>query len=75
MDAESVAGALSHLLEVKTPARAFNSDVVSGVEAVDEATGGRLGDRICYHHKRHDNLRMIEEAVANKPVGYLSKYA
>lgn len=38
MDAEAVAKALTHLLEVKTPARAFNADVVSGVEAVDEAT-------------------------------------
>lgn len=38
MDAEAVAGALTHLLEVKTPARAFNPDVVSGVQAVDEAT-------------------------------------
>lgn len=38
MDAEAVAGALTHLLEVKTPARAFNADVVSSVEAVDEST-------------------------------------
>jgi peptide/nickel transport system substrate-binding protein len=36
MDAEAVAGALTHLLESKTPARSFNSDVVAGVEAVDE---------------------------------------
>ena len=38
MDAEAVAGALTNLLEVKTPARAFNANVVSGVEAMDEAT-------------------------------------
>ena len=38
MDAEAVAGALTHLLEVKTPARAFNADVVSSVEALDEST-------------------------------------
>jgi peptide/nickel transport system substrate-binding protein len=38
MDGEAVAGALTHLLEVKIPARAFNSDVIAGVEAVDEAT-------------------------------------
>ena len=38
MDAEAVAGALTHVLDVPTPARAFNSDVISGVEAVDEST-------------------------------------
>jgi peptide/nickel transport system substrate-binding protein len=38
MDAEAVAGALTHVLEVETPARAFNADVISGVEAVDEST-------------------------------------
>jgi peptide/nickel transport system substrate-binding protein len=38
VDAEAVAGALTHLLGVETPARAFNADVIAGVEAVDEAT-------------------------------------
>lgn len=38
MDADAVVGALTHVLEVPTPARAFNSDVISGVEAVDDAT-------------------------------------
>jgi peptide/nickel transport system substrate-binding protein len=38
MDAEAVAGALTHVLEVETPARAFNADVIAGVEATDEAT-------------------------------------
>ena len=38
MDAEAVAGALTHVLEVETPARAFNADVISGVEAIDEST-------------------------------------
>jgi peptide/nickel transport system substrate-binding protein len=38
MDAEAVAGALNHVLEAQTPARSFNPDTVSGVEAVDEAT-------------------------------------
>ena len=38
MDAEAVVGALSHVLEVETPARAFNADVIEGVEATDEAT-------------------------------------
>ncbi len=38
MDADAVAGALNHLLEVKSPAPAINADVVSGVKAVDEAT-------------------------------------
>jgi peptide/nickel transport system substrate-binding protein len=38
MDAEAVADALTHLLEVKTPARAFNSDVISKVTATDELT-------------------------------------
>lgn len=38
MDAEAVAGALTHVLEVPTPARAFNAGVISGVEATDGAT-------------------------------------
>ena len=38
MDAEAVAGALTHVLDVETPARAFNPDVVSGVEAADAST-------------------------------------
>ena len=38
MDAEAVAGALTHVLEVEVPARAFNADVISGVEATDEST-------------------------------------
>jgi peptide/nickel transport system substrate-binding protein len=38
MDAEAVVGALTHVLEVPTPARAFNSDVIAKVEAVDETT-------------------------------------
>ena len=38
MDAEAVTGALTHVLEVATPARAFNSDVIAGVEATDEST-------------------------------------
>jgi peptide/nickel transport system substrate-binding protein len=38
MDAEAVTGALTHVLNVPTPARAFNSTVISGVEAVDEST-------------------------------------
>jgi hypothetical protein len=38
MDAEAVAGALTHLLEVETPARAFNSTVISTVEATEEGT-------------------------------------
>ena len=38
MDADAVVGALTHLLEVKTPARAINADVISGVKAVDETT-------------------------------------
>ena len=38
MDADAVVGALTHVLEAQTPARSFNSDVVSAVEAVDEAT-------------------------------------
>ena len=38
MDAEAVAGALTHVLEVETPARAFNADVISGVEATDAST-------------------------------------
>jgi peptide/nickel transport system substrate-binding protein len=38
MDAEAVAGALTHVLEVPTPARAFNADVISAVEAKDEST-------------------------------------
>jgi peptide/nickel transport system substrate-binding protein len=38
MDADAVVGALTHVLKVPTPARAFNSDVIAGVEAVDETT-------------------------------------
>ena len=38
MDAEAVAGALTHVLEVEVPARAFNADVISGVEATDAST-------------------------------------
>lgn len=38
MDAEAVAGALQHVLDAKAPARAFNPDLVSGVEATGEAT-------------------------------------
>ena len=38
MDADAVVGALTHVLEAKTPARLFNPTVVSGVEAVDEST-------------------------------------
>ena len=38
LDAEAVAGALTHVLAAPTPARAFNSDVISGVEATDEST-------------------------------------
>jgi len=38
MDGEAVAGALTHLLEVQSPARAFNADVVSAVKAVDAST-------------------------------------
>jgi len=38
MDADAVAGALTHLLEVETPARAFNSTVISKVAATDEST-------------------------------------
>ena len=38
MDAEAVAGALTHVLEAKTPARSFNLTAVAGVEAVDETT-------------------------------------
>ena len=38
MDAEAVAGALTHVLDVPTPARAFNADVVSEVSAIDEST-------------------------------------
>jgi len=38
MDAEAVAGALTHVLTVPIPARAFNADVISGVVATDEST-------------------------------------
>jgi peptide/nickel transport system substrate-binding protein len=38
MDAEAVAGALTRVLGVEVPARAFNADVISGVEATDETT-------------------------------------
>jgi peptide/nickel transport system substrate-binding protein len=38
MDAQAVAGALTHVLDVPTPARAFNADVISKVEATDAST-------------------------------------
>jgi peptide/nickel transport system substrate-binding protein len=38
MDADTVVGALQHVLDAKTPARSFNPDVVSRVEAVDAST-------------------------------------
>ena len=38
MDAEAVVGSLNHLLEVKTPARSFNPDVIAKVSATDEST-------------------------------------
>lgn len=38
MDADAVVGALSHVLGVQSPARAFNSDVITAVEATDEST-------------------------------------
>jgi peptide/nickel transport system substrate-binding protein len=38
MDADAVTQALEHVLDAKTPARSFNSDVVSGVKAVDATT-------------------------------------
>jgi peptide/nickel transport system substrate-binding protein len=38
MDADAVAGALTHVLEAKVPARSFNPDVVSAVKAVDDST-------------------------------------
>jgi len=38
MDADAVAGALNHLLEVTTPALSFNPDNISSVSAVDEST-------------------------------------
>lgn len=38
VDADAVAGALTRLLEVETPARGFNPDVVSAVEAADQTT-------------------------------------
>jgi peptide/nickel transport system substrate-binding protein len=38
MDAEAVTGALTHVLGVPTPARAFNSDVISEVSASGEST-------------------------------------
>ncbi len=38
MDADAVVGALTHVLEAKTPARSFNPTVVAGVDAVDEST-------------------------------------
>src|SRR5688572_28186595 len=38
MDAEAVAGALTHVLGVPTPARAFNADVISEASATDEST-------------------------------------
>jgi peptide/nickel transport system substrate-binding protein len=38
MDARAVVGAVTHVLEAPTPARSFNSDTISGVEAVDDTT-------------------------------------
>jgi peptide/nickel transport system substrate-binding protein len=38
LDAKAVAGALTHVLEVEVPARAFNAEVISKVVAVDEST-------------------------------------
>jgi peptide/nickel transport system substrate-binding protein len=38
MDAEAVATSLNHLLEVKTPARSFNPDIISKVTATEEST-------------------------------------
>ena len=38
MDADAVVGAIDHLLKAKTPARALNPDVISGVTAVDKST-------------------------------------
>ena len=38
LDADAVAGALTHLLEVTTPSRPFNADVVSSVSATDDYT-------------------------------------
>lgn len=38
LDAEAVAGALTQVLQAETPARAFNPDNVSAVEATDEST-------------------------------------
>jgi peptide/nickel transport system substrate-binding protein len=38
MDAKAVAGALNHVLQAKTPARAFKPSVVAGVKALDAST-------------------------------------
>jgi peptide/nickel transport system substrate-binding protein len=38
MDAQTVVDALNHVLEAPTPARSFNPDVVTSVEASDDAT-------------------------------------
>jgi peptide/nickel transport system substrate-binding protein len=38
MDADAIVGALTHVLDAPTPARSFNRDVVSAVEAVDDST-------------------------------------
>jgi len=38
MDADAVAGALTHLLEVTTPSRPFNADVIASVTATDAST-------------------------------------
>jgi peptide/nickel transport system substrate-binding protein len=38
MNADAVAGALTHLLKVETPARAFNPKGISSVKAKDEST-------------------------------------
>lgn len=48
---------------------------IIGDQAADEAVGERLGDRTDGLRQKQDSLRIIEEAIANKPVGHLSKYA
>jgi hypothetical protein len=48
---------------------------IIGDQAADEAVGERLGDRTAGLRQEQDSLRIIEEAIANKPVGHLSRYA
>lgn len=50
----------------------FRKDI--GDQAADEAVGERLGDRAAGVRQNQDSLRMIEEAIANRPVGHLSKF-